>query len=67
MSASPIQAIDLLTVAEVATMLKISKVGVRRLQYGRQVPFLKIGGSVRFNKSDITAYLAKQRIEAVDQ
>jgi excisionase family DNA binding protein len=67
MSANSIQAIELLTVAEVATILKISKVGVRRLQYGRHVPFLKIRGSVRFNKSDITAYLAKQRIEVADQ
>ncbi len=57
--------IELLTASEVAEFLKISKAGVRRLQYGRHVPFYKVGGSVRFDKSDLMSYLEKTRVEAL--
>lgn len=60
-------AIELLTVPEVAALLKISISGVRRLQERRFIPFFKVGGSVRFTKSDILSYLQKQRVEAVEQ
>lgn len=56
---------ELLTIKEVAQMLRISMPGVRRLQTGRHIPFFKIGGSVRFSKSDIAAYLERSRIEAI--
>jgi|GEM_PF-489570 len=57
--------LQLLTVSEVARFLKISKTGVRRLQQQRRIPFLKIGGSIRFAKSDIAEYLARSRVESV--
>lgn len=57
---------ELLTIQEVARLLRISVAGVRRLQSARHLPFLKIGGSVRFDKSDVVAYLAGQRVEAID-
>ena len=52
--------IELLTIKEVAQLLKVSPVSVRRLQYGRHVPFIKVGGSVRFNRRDIVEYLKKE-------
>ena len=55
----------LLNTREVAALLKISVAGVRRLQQGRHIPFLKVGGSVRFAKEDILAYLARHRVEAI--
>lgn len=55
-------AIELLTVAEAAKFLKISKSGIRRLQHGRHVPFFKIGGSIRFAGNDLLTYLARQRV-----
>jgi excisionase family DNA binding protein len=58
--------IELLTVADVAELLKISVSGVRRLQQARHLPFVKIGGSVRFSKNDILSYLEKQRVDSVD-
>jgi excisionase family DNA binding protein len=58
---------EMLTIAEVAEMLKISIPSVRRLQQQRQIPFYKVGGSVRFFKSDIAIYLQGRRIDAVDQ
>jgi excisionase family DNA binding protein len=59
--------IELLTVPEVARLLKISVISVRRLQQRRLIPFFKIGGSVRFARSDVVSYLDKQRVKAVDQ
>jgi len=58
--------IELLTVAEVAELLKISIPGVRRLQQRRLIAFFKIGGSVRFTKSDITSYLERRRVKTID-
>jgi excisionase family DNA binding protein len=58
--------IELLTVAEVAEQLKISISGVRRLQQARKLPFIKVGGSVRFFQSDVVAFLRKRRLDAID-
>ncbi len=56
----------LLTVADAAKLLKISETGMRRLQQRRAVPFMRVGGSVRFARTDLLAYLAKHRVESVD-
>ena len=58
--------IELLTVAEVADKLRISISGVRRLQHARKLPFVKVGGSIRFFKSDVVAFLRKRRLEAIE-
>lgn len=60
-------ALELLTVPEVAKLLKISTVSVRRLQQGRWIPFYKVGGSVRFVKSDIATYLESRRIGIIER
>ena len=64
MSSGSNSTIELLTIPEVAEVLKISATGVRRLQQARQFPFIKVGGSVRFFKRDIIVYLEKQRVES---
>ena len=56
---------ELLDVAEVAEFLKISVSGVRRLQQKRQIPFFKVGGRVRFTRSDIVEYLKHRRVAAI--
>ena len=48
-----------------AELLKISVSGVRKLQQKRLIPFIKVGGCVRFVKSDIMSYLRKQRVESI--
>jgi len=60
-------AIELLTIAEAAGLLKISVPGVRRLQQQRQIPFIKVGGSVRFSMDDLVSYLKKRRVESIGQ
>ena len=59
--------LELMTVAETATLLKISLTGVRRLQQARQLPFIKVGGSVRFEKRDLATYLRSRRVVPLDQ
>lgn len=56
---------ELLTIKDVARLLKVSEVTVRRLQQARQIPFLKIGGGIRFTVSDVEKYLKQARVEAV--
>ncbi len=66
-STDSIPRIELLTIGEVAKLLKISVASVRRIQQQRHISFFKVGGSVRFAKSDIIAYLAKQRVGSIDK
>jgi excisionase family DNA binding protein len=57
--------LELLTIPEVARLLKISVPSVRRLQQLRIVPFFKVGGRIRFERSDIVAYLRKRRVHSI--
>jgi excisionase family DNA binding protein len=56
---------ELLTIAEVAKLFKISVSSVRRLQQQRRIPFIKIGGSVRFVRDDIVSYVERERVESI--
>jgi excisionase family DNA binding protein len=67
MSADFDPTVELLTIPELAALLKISIPSVRRLQGRRLIPFIKVGGSIRFTKSGIVAYLQKRLIETIDQ
>jgi excisionase family DNA binding protein len=57
----------LLTIPDVAELLRISIPTVRRLQQHRKIPFVKVGGCVRFVRSDIAAYLEQRRVRSIDQ
>ena len=65
MPIDPDAAIELLTVPEVAGMLRVCDETVRRLQHRRRIPFHKVGGRVRFLKRDIVEYLDKQRVKTI--
>jgi excisionase family DNA binding protein len=56
---------ELFTIPEVAELFRVSVSEIRRLQYGRKLPFIKVGGSVRFARSDLMAYLVKCRVESI--
>jgi excisionase family DNA binding protein len=57
--------IELMTIKEVAEFLKVSVSMVRRLQQGRKIAFIKVGGSIRFNKPDVVQYLRQQTIKII--
>lgn|GEM_PF-1163974 len=52
-----------LTPNELAEMMKISKTTVYRMIDKRQLPFYKMGGSLRFRMDEIMAYIEECRIE----
>jgi len=46
--------------------MKVSKTTVYRLVESRILPFYRIGGSLRFRKQDVIAYLESKRTDAVN-
>ncbi len=66
MSIEPELALELLTIPEVAQLLRISASTVRRLQQQRHIPFFKVGGRIRFTPGDVAAYLQKRRVHSID-
>ncbi|MGY4197848.1 helix-turn-helix domain-containing protein [Bradyrhizobium sp. USDA 4520] len=57
--------IELLTAKEVAKLLQLSESKVRDLQSTRHLPFIKVGGAVRFEKRDIVEYLKRRKVAAM--
>ena len=56
----------MLTPDDLAGYLRISKTGVYRLVEKRRIPFFRVGGSLRFAKSDVLSYLDGNRFESVN-
>ena len=65
MEANGEEQIELLTVKEVAILLRLSVPGVRDLQARRHLPFIKVGGALRFEKRDIIEYLKRRKVAAM--
>jgi excisionase family DNA binding protein len=57
--------IDLLTIREAANLLRLSVSGVRRLQRQRRIPFVKLGGSIRFDRRDLANLVNKNRVQTI--
>lgn len=57
---------ELLTIPEVARLLKASVSTVRRLQERRLLAFVKVARGIRFERTAITAYLKKNRVEPIE-
>ncbi|MFI5935954.1 helix-turn-helix domain-containing protein [Actinoplanes sp. NPDC051494] len=56
---------ELLTVAELALVLKVEVRFVRRLVAERRIPFTKVGKYVRFYRHDVDAFIAGGRVEPI--
>lgn len=50
---------------ELAKLVNVSKCSIYRLVEKRQIPFYKIGGSLRFKKEDIINYLEMSHIKSM--
>lgn len=46
---------EVLTVSEAAEYLKMTRQGLYQLVMKKKIPFFKIGGAVRFHKSDLVS------------
>lgn len=59
MSSSPADN-AIMTIGEVADYLKVTDRTIYRLAGAKQIPAFKVGGSWRFSKSDIEAWIRDQ-------
>jgi len=57
-----INAKEFLTPDDLAAILAIARATVYRLIARRQIAFIKIGGSLRFRRSDVEKYLENNRV-----
>lgn len=55
------QDVGLLTVKDVAEMLRMTVRGIRGLVFSKRIPFLKIGRLVRFSRRDIEKWIENSR------
>ncbi|MBT4255439.1 MAG: helix-turn-helix domain-containing protein [Gammaproteobacteria bacterium] len=58
---------QLLNTEEVATLLGVSVMTVRRLKDNRIVPHYKVGRSVRFSRFEIETYVRSGRVGSVNE
>ena len=54
---SPVEQVRFLTVAEVAAMMRVSKMTVYRLVHAGELPAARVGRSFRVTERDVHAYL----------
>ena len=55
----------LLTVEEVATLLRLSPRGVYNLVAARRIPHIKVGTRVRFKVEQVEEWLAEKTVDEV--
>jgi excisionase family DNA binding protein len=60
----PLGAVDFLTVAEVAAMMRVSKMTVYRLVHSGDLPAVRVGRSFRVPQREVDAYLKASYYEA---
>lgn len=58
---------DLLTVRDVAAMLRLTEAGVYSLVAQRKIPHFKISNRIRFTRSDVVAWLERNRVPSREQ
>lgn len=56
----------LLTINEVAEMLKISVSTLYRWVNKREIPFVKLGGKLRFNEDEIKTFILQNSFKVSD-
>jgi len=56
---------ELLTVKQVAELLKLHKIAIYKLCYRRQIPYITIGRTKRFDKSKIMDWLEKNTVNDI--
>ncbi|MBI5221502.1 MAG: helix-turn-helix domain-containing protein [Candidatus Magasanikbacteria bacterium] len=64
---NPLPINSLLSPSELAKIFGISKAGVYRLINKRALPFLKIGGSIRFRPNDVKTYMESCRVKSANE
>ena len=66
MSSNEIPSRRCLTITEAAEYLNVSVRFMRRRVAQREIPYLKLGGLVRFELDDLDEFIAQSRVPAAD-
>ena len=54
---------NLMTVEDVAALLKVEKQLVYKLKRDRKIPFIKIGGVIRFRRADVDQWIEQSIVK----
>jgi len=65
MSTSPSEG-EILTIKQVADYLKVTERTIYRLAGAKKIPAFKVGGTWRFSRTDIDAWIKQQSMEGLD-
>lgn len=57
---------EILTIKQVAAYLKVTERTIYRLAGAKKIPAFKVGGTWRFSKADIDAWIKQQSMEGLD-
>lgn len=57
--------VNLITFQQACEFLNLKESRIRYLVFKRQIPFVKIGASILFDKPDLAKWIASQKVEAV--
>jgi excisionase family DNA binding protein len=57
---------DIFTLDDVAAYLKVGKRTAYRLAAAKKIPAFKVGGTWRFSRADIDAWIKQQSMEGLD-
>lgn len=57
----------LLTVPEVAALLRLTPKGIYAMVEGRRIPFVKVSNRVRFVRADVVRWLSENRVPASEK
>ena len=58
--------IKMLDKKDLMRFFKVSKSTVERMVRNRQIPFYKIGGTIRFNQDEVVSFMQRNRVETID-
>jgi len=54
--------LELLTINEVISLFKIRESKLRRAILKKEIPYVKLGGLIRFKKADLIAYINEKSV-----
>lgn len=56
---------ELVTLAEAAAVLRVSRTTLYRMVESRLLPFYRVRRTLRFDRADLLSYLARQRVAPI--
>ena len=58
--------IKMLDKKDLMRLFKVSKSTIERMVRSRQIPFYKIGGTIRFKQDEVVSFMQRNRVETID-